>query len=74
MLESLDLSSNNLSGRIPQELTSLMFLEVLNLSQNHLTGFIPQGSQFQTFGNDSYYENSGLCGFPYPRDVQLMKC
>ena len=64
MLESLDLSSNNLSGRIPQELTSLTFLEVLNLSQNHLTGFIPQCSQFQTFGNDSYYENSGLCGFP----------
>ena len=64
MLESLDLSSNQLSGRIPEELTSLTFLEVLNLSQNHLTGFIPRGNQFGTFGNDSYYKNSGLCGFP----------
>ena len=64
MLESLDLSSNKLSGQIPQELTSLTFLSVLNLSQNHLTGFIPQGNQFGTFGNDSYYKNTGLCGFP----------
>ncbi|KAJ9676373.1 hypothetical protein PVL29_025076 [Vitis rotundifolia] len=64
LLESLDLSSNKLIGRIPQELTSLTFLEVLNLSQNHLTGFIPQGNQFDTFENDSYNGNSGLCGFP----------
>ncbi|XP_034674618.1 receptor-like protein 33 [Vitis riparia] len=63
-LESLDLSSNQLIGSIPQQLTSLTFLEVLNLSQNHLTGFIPRGNQFDTFGNDSYNENSGLCGFP----------
>ncbi|XP_034674488.1 receptor-like protein 9DC3 [Vitis riparia] len=64
LLESLDLSSNKLIGRIPQELTSLTFLEVLNLSQNHLTGFIPRGNQFETFGNDSYNGNLGLCGFP----------
>ena len=64
LLKSLDLSSNKLLVRIPQELTSLTFLEVFNLSQNHLTGFIPRGNQFDTFGNDSYNENSGLCGFP----------
>ncbi|KAJ9676370.1 hypothetical protein PVL29_025074 [Vitis rotundifolia] len=64
LLESLDLSSNKLIGRIPQELTSLTFLEVLNLSQNNLIGLIPRGNQFETFGNDSYNGNSGLCGFP----------
>ncbi|KAH1083996.1 hypothetical protein J1N35_023757 [Gossypium stocksii] len=63
-LESLDLSSNKLQGRIPTELTNLRFLAVLNLSQNNLTGPIPQGKQFNTFNNDSYIGNLGLCGLP----------
>ncbi|CAL5392561.1 unnamed protein product [Camellia sinensis] len=56
-LESLDLSSNEFVGKIPQQLASLTFLEVLNLSDNQLVGRIPQGSQFNTFGNDSYNRN-----------------
>ncbi|WVY91785.1 hypothetical protein V8G54_037299 [Vigna mungo] len=62
-LESLDLSSNMFIGRIPTELTNLNFLEVLNLSYNHLVGEIPEGKQFNTFENNSYIGNSGLCGF-----------
>lgn len=63
-LESLDLSSNKLAGEIPQELIALTFLEVLNLSYNQLVGPIPQGKQFNTFSNDSYKGNLGLCEFP----------
>ncbi|KAJ0772134.1 putative non-specific serine/threonine protein kinase [Helianthus annuus] len=37
----LDLSSNNLSGQIPSELTTLHNLQSLNLSRNQLIGEIP---------------------------------
>ncbi|KAA3467768.1 receptor-like protein 12 [Gossypium australe] len=63
-LESLDLSCNKLVREIPSELTGLNFLEVLNLSENQLVGLIPQGKQINTFLNDSYVGNTGLCGFP----------
>ncbi|KAF3951799.1 hypothetical protein CMV_022592 [Castanea mollissima] len=63
-LEWLDLSFNKLIGEIPRQLADLPWLEVLNLSHNQLTGHIPSGKQFNTFDNDSYAENQGLCGFP----------
>ncbi|XP_031284781.1 receptor-like protein 54 [Pistacia vera] len=68
-LESLDLSFNKLVGENPSQLASLTFLSVLNLSYNRLIGPIPQGNQLNTFQNDSYIENFGLCGLPL-----LKKC
>ncbi|KAK9267134.1 hypothetical protein L1049_009553 [Liquidambar formosana] len=41
LVHSLDLSGNNLSGEIPEDITSLLGLGIMNLSMNHLTGNIP---------------------------------
>ncbi|KAJ1692349.1 hypothetical protein LUZ63_009047 [Rhynchospora breviuscula] len=40
-LRSIDLSSNNLIGEIPQKITTLLGVRNLNLSNNHLEGPIP---------------------------------
>ncbi|XP_071913932.1 receptor-like protein EIX2 [Coffea arabica] len=42
LVNSIDLSSNNLVGTIPEEITNLLILGTLNLSNNHLTGKIPE--------------------------------
>ncbi|OAY69011.1 LRR receptor-like serine/threonine-protein kinase FLS2 [Ananas comosus] len=42
LLKVMDLSKNNLSGQIPEEIVALVLLRSLNLSGNHLTGMIPE--------------------------------
>ncbi|XP_017620693.1 receptor like protein 26-like [Gossypium arboreum] len=64
-LESLDLSSNKLQGRILVQLTDLKNLGELNLSHNNLEGQILLDNHFDTFSNDSFDGNFGLCGFPF---------
>ncbi|KAL3534326.1 hypothetical protein ACH5RR_002787 [Cinchona calisaya] len=41
-VSSIDLSNNNFSGKIPDELTNLLGLKYLNLSGNQLKGMIPR--------------------------------
>ncbi|XVF40038.1 hypothetical protein PTKIN_Ptkin01aG0080200 [Pterospermum kingtungense] len=41
LVKIIDLSKNNMSGIVPEEITKLKRLGTLNLSINHLTGNIP---------------------------------
>jgi Leucine-rich repeat (LRR) protein len=41
LVTGIDLSDNNFTGNIPNEITKLFGLVVLNLSRNHITGKIP---------------------------------
>ncbi|XP_037494671.1 receptor-like protein 9DC3 [Jatropha curcas] len=60
-LETLDLSSNNLTGKDSIQLATLTSLEVFRKFRIiNLKEPIPTGPQFNTFANSSYKENSRL--------------
>ncbi|XP_058217103.1 receptor-like protein 9DC3 [Rhododendron vialii] len=69
-LRLLNLSHNSLSGHLPSLLGNITMLESLDLSSNQLTGEIPRNSQFNTFENNSYVGNSGLCGLPLSKKCE----
>ncbi|PON50630.1 Leucine-rich repeat domain containing protein [Parasponia andersonii] len=67
LLETLDLSWNHLSGRIPPSMSSMTSLNYLNFSHNNLSGPIPSANQFQTLNDPWIYGgNPDLCGPPLP--------
>ncbi|GKV31128.1 hypothetical protein SLEP1_g39863 [Rubroshorea leprosula] len=59
---SIDLSSNNLIGPIPEEVIFLKYLHSLNLSYNHLSGKIPEKiGQMENLESLDFSQN-GLSG------------
>ncbi|GLU24265.1 hypothetical protein SLE2022_402130 [Rubroshorea leprosula] len=68
---SLDLSSNNLIGPIPEELIFLKDLHNLNLSWNHLSGKIPEKiGQMENLESLDFSQN-GLSG-PIPNSMSSL--
>ncbi|BFG21973.1 hypothetical protein CerSpe_082470 [Prunus speciosa] len=66
-LDSLDLSRNQINGRIPNSLSRIHRIGYLDLSENNLSGKIPIGTQLQSFDPSSYGGNPLLCGLPLLR-------
>ncbi|XXG76775.1 hypothetical protein AAC387_Pa08g1061 [Persea americana] len=64
-LMGLNLSKNQLTGRIPENISGLRQMESLDLSCNWLSGRIPRGNQLDTIIDTSIaWGNPFLCGPP----------
>ncbi|KAK4479256.1 hypothetical protein RD792_014767 [Penstemon davidsonii] len=61
-LNYLDLSSNNLSGNIPDYFVDLPSFLYLNLSFNDLEGEVPSTGVFSNLSATDIHENHKLCG------------
>ncbi|XP_010059115.1 receptor kinase-like protein Xa21 [Eucalyptus grandis] len=64
-LESLDLSSNNLTGQFPNCWSRYRTSNTGTPSFNHLSGEIPSGGSFANFTAQSFVGNEVLCGDPH---------
>ena len=65
-LDLLDLSYNQIYGKVPEGIKSLKYLRNFNVSYNNLCGKIPRGGYLSRFDASSYLHNKCLCGTPLP--------
>ncbi|GAU28549.1 hypothetical protein TSUD_268880 [Trifolium subterraneum] len=68
LVTSIDLSDNNFTGNIPNEITKLFGLVVLNLSRNHITGQIPE-----TMSNLHQLSSLDLSNYMYIITVEVLR-
>lgn len=61
---TLNLSFNHLSGRIPKSLGNLPITVSFDLRSNNFSGEIPQTGSFANQGPTAFLNNPLLCGFP----------
>ncbi|TYJ26157.1 hypothetical protein E1A91_A07G099200v1 [Gossypium mustelinum] len=75
LLKSIDLSSNKLSGEIPQEIASLQGLITLNLSRNTLSGcIIREIGQLKAMESLFSFDATSYSGNPRLCETSLKKC
>jgi hypothetical protein len=65
-LRWMDLSMNELVGRIPDNFTRLTGVRHASFRGNRLCGQIPQARPFNLFREAAYAHNLCLCGKPLP--------
>nr|DAD31804.1 TPA_asm: hypothetical protein HUJ06_010655 [Nelumbo nucifera] len=62
MLQSLNLSHNEITGAIPSSLGEMISLSSIDFSYNELEGPIPSSKIFQNASPDAFKNNRDLCG------------
>ncbi|KAF8079512.1 hypothetical protein N665_1021s0007 [Sinapis alba] len=63
-LNTLMLHHNQFTGQLPPELASLQRLKELSVADNQLTGPVPKFKEALGIGQESFANNTDLCGLP----------
>ncbi|CAH8364717.1 unnamed protein product [Eruca vesicaria subsp. sativa] len=70
-LNILMLQGNQFTGQLPPELASLQRLRQFSAADNQLIGPVPKFDEAMGIGEDSFANNTGLCGLPMDLCIDL---